>query len=124
VASGCPNVLPTEGLDRFHQVRGITADIALIDERITKHAEHWKIKWMPTVDRNILRIAVYEMLRTETPPAVVIDEALELARQFPGRNRFTQWRARCSGARVGRSASKRGTVSFVGCYNCVRIGRE
>jgi len=96
----------------------------LIDERITKHAEHRKIKRMPTVDRNILRIAVYEMLRTETPPAVVIDEALELARQFPGRNRFTQWRARCSGARVGRSGSKRGTVSFVGCYNCVRIGRE
>ena len=39
---------------------------------------------MPAVDRNILRIAVYEMLRTDTPPAVVIDEALELARKFSG----------------------------------------
>ena len=64
--------------------RGATEEIALIDERITKNAEHWKIQRMPAVDRNILRIAVYEMLRTETPPAVVIDEALELARQFSG----------------------------------------
>jgi N utilization substance protein B len=39
---------------------------------------------MPIVDRNILRLAIYEMSRKETPPAVVIDEALELARQFSG----------------------------------------
>ena len=44
---------------------------------------------MPTVDRNILRLAVYELLHTDTPAAVVIDEALELARRFPGKNRFT-----------------------------------
>ena len=55
-----------------------------IDERITRHAEHWRIERMPAVDRNILRLAVYEMLSTPTPPAVVIDEALELARQFAG----------------------------------------
>jgi N utilization substance protein B len=64
--------------------RGVTADIASIDERITRHAEHWKIPRMPAVDRNILRLAVYEMLRTDTPPAVAIDEALELARRFSG----------------------------------------
>jgi N utilization substance protein B len=39
---------------------------------------------MPSVDRNILRLAVYEMMHTETPPAVAIDEALELARRFSG----------------------------------------
>ena len=39
---------------------------------------------MPAVDRNVLRLAVYEMLHTDTPPAVLIDEALELARQFSG----------------------------------------
>ena len=39
---------------------------------------------MPAVDRNVLRIAVYEMLRTDTPAAIVIDEALELARRFAG----------------------------------------
>lgn len=64
--------------------RGVTAAIETIDAQITKHAEHWKIQRMPTVDRNVLRLAVYEMLRTETPPAVAIDEALELARQFSG----------------------------------------
>jgi transcription antitermination protein NusB len=64
--------------------RGVTSDIAAIDERITRHAEHWKIPRMPAVDRNILRLAVYEMVRTETPAAVAIDEALELARRFSG----------------------------------------
>jgi N utilization substance protein B len=39
---------------------------------------------MPVVDRNILRLATYEMNQLKTPPAVVIDEALELARQFSG----------------------------------------
>jgi N utilization substance protein B len=65
-------------------LRGVTGEIESIDARITRHAEHWKIQRMPTVDRNILRIAVYEMLRTDTPPAVAIDEALELAHRFSG----------------------------------------
>jgi N utilization substance protein B len=64
--------------------RGAVNDIAGIDEQITRHAEHWKIQRMPSVDRNILRLAVYEMMHTETPPAVAIDEALELARRFSG----------------------------------------
>jgi N utilization substance protein B len=64
--------------------RGVIGAAADIDEKITKHAEHWKIARMPTVDRNILRLAVYEMLSTDTPAAVAIDEALELARRFSG----------------------------------------
>ena len=64
--------------------RGVLDDLETIDQRITRHAEHWKIQRMPTVDRNILRIGVYEMLRTDTPPAVAIDEAIELARRFSG----------------------------------------
>lgn len=63
---------------------GVLDDLESIDQRITRHAEHWKIQRMPTVDRNILRIGVYEMLRTDTPPAVAIDEAIELARRFSG----------------------------------------
>lgn len=55
-----------------------------IDRRISDKAEHWKLDRMPAVDRNILRMAVYEMTRSATPPAVIIDEALELARQFSG----------------------------------------
>jgi N utilization substance protein B len=55
-----------------------------IDRRISDKAEHWKLDRMPAVDRNILRLAVYEMTKQKTPPAVVIDEAIELARQFSG----------------------------------------
>lgn len=65
-------------------VHGTVADIAEIDGQITKHAEHWRIERMPAVDRNILRLAVYELLHTDTPPPVLIDEALELARRFAG----------------------------------------
>jgi N utilization substance protein B len=55
-----------------------------IDHRISQKSAHWKLERMPIVDRNILRLAIYEMSRQDTPPAVVIDEALELARQFSG----------------------------------------
>jgi len=65
-------------------VAGVVEQIEGLDERIARHAQHWKIQRMPTVDRNILRLAAYEMLHTETPPAVAIDEALELARRFSG----------------------------------------
>lgn len=65
-------------------VQGVMTEIEAVDTLIEKHAEHWRIPRMPSVDRNVLRIAVYEMMRTDTPPAVVIDEALELARKFSG----------------------------------------
>ena len=72
--------------DAFAQnlLKGVTEEIATIDELITRHAAHWRMERMPAVDRNVLRIAVYEMLRTSTPAVVVIDEALELARRFAG----------------------------------------
>lgn len=63
-------------------VRGTVERQPEIDEMIKKHLEHWRIERMATVDRNILRLATYELMFTVTPPAVVIDEALELARRF------------------------------------------
>ncbi len=63
-------------------VRGAVEYAAEVDERIVRHAEHWRMERMPAVDRNILRLAVYEMTRGGTPAAVAIDEALELARRF------------------------------------------
>ena len=63
-------------------VRGAVEHMAEVDDHITRHAEHWRMERMPAVDRNILRLAVYEMSRGGTPPAVSIDEALELARRF------------------------------------------
>jgi len=65
-------------------LRGVIEELPQIDERIARNAANWRLERMPVVDRNTLRIAVYEMLRTDTPPAVIIDEALELARKFSG----------------------------------------
>jgi transcription antitermination protein NusB len=55
-----------------------------IDQRIVSHSEHWRLERMPAVDRNILRLAIYEMTEGLSPAAVVINEALELARRFSG----------------------------------------
>jgi N utilization substance protein B len=63
-------------------VRGTAEKAGEVDALISSHAEHWRLERMPAVDRNILRLAIYEMRHTETPPPVVIDEALELARRF------------------------------------------
>lgn len=63
-------------------VRGAAERMGEIDRRIAEHSEHWRLERMPAVDRNILRLAVCEMMDASTPAAVVIDEALELARRF------------------------------------------
>src|SRR5689334_20031545 len=56
---------------------------AQIDELIQKHAQHWRMERMATVDRNVLRTGVAEFLGySETPKPVVINEALEIARKF------------------------------------------
>ena len=76
----------TDGRDAFmEELATGTSEMAPdIDHRISAKSAHWKIERMPIVDRNILRLAIYEMSRKDTPAAVVIDEALELARQFSG----------------------------------------
>jgi len=63
-------------------VKGTIQHLAVVDEQISKHAEHWRMERMSAVDRNILRLAVFEMNYGGTPAAVTIDEALELARRF------------------------------------------
>jgi transcription antitermination protein NusB len=64
-------------------VRGTARELHKIDPLITQHATNWRIERMAVVDRVILRLGVYELLCTpDTPPAVVIDEAVELARTF------------------------------------------
>lgn len=58
------------------------SNLDIIDERIRSRAEHWRIERMAIVDRNVLRLAVYEFLYETTPNTVVINEALEIARRF------------------------------------------
>ncbi len=61
---------------------GTLANLDALDERIRSRAEHWRIPRMAIVDRNILRLAVYEFLHEPTPRTVAINEALEIARRF------------------------------------------
>jgi len=77
---------PTRGRDEFMEelAKGASEMAPDIDHRIAQKSAHWKLDRMPVVDRNILRLGIYEMSRQDTPAAVVIDEALELARQFSG----------------------------------------
>lgn len=63
-------------------VRGSLKNLQTVDDRIRSRAEHWRIERMAIVDRNILRLAVYEFLYEDTPRTVVINEALEIARRF------------------------------------------
>lgn len=64
---------------------GVMAHQAELDEQIAAHAEHWTLERMPLVDRNILRLAAYELLYVgEVPERVAIDEAIELAKAYGG----------------------------------------
>lgn len=70
--------------DKFMEelVRGTVAKAAEIDKKIEAKSEHWRLERMAAVDRNILRLAIFEFEQNAVPAPVVIDEALELARQF------------------------------------------
>jgi len=61
---------------------GAAKDAAALDELIGKHAENWRLERLSAIDRAILRLAIYEMRGAETPPKVVLNEAVELAKKF------------------------------------------
>jgi N utilization substance protein B len=65
--------------------RGTAGALSTIDPLLAEHLEHWRLDRLAIVDRNVLRLAVYEFLHEpDTPPIVVIDEAIEVARKFGG----------------------------------------
>ncbi|MGH9352840.1 MAG: transcription antitermination factor NusB [Terriglobia bacterium] len=62
---------------------GAVKEVGALDSLARAHAQHWRMERMAAVDRNIIRLALYELFHVpENPPAVVINEALELARRF------------------------------------------
>ena len=75
---------PVEPLDDYTRilVRGVAEHVESLDGTIEGFAHRWSVPRMPAVDRNILRLATYELLHQDTPPAIVIDEALELAKDL------------------------------------------
>ena len=63
-------------------VIGTLNNVEQIDTLISEHAEHWRLDRIATVDRNIMRLAIYEFLYEDTPKKVVINEALEVTKKF------------------------------------------
>jgi len=64
-------------------IHGYLANRAVVDENIQKYTEHWELHRIAAVDRNILRLAIYEMLcRDDIPPVVSINEAVDIAKKF------------------------------------------
>ncbi len=75
-------VLPTDELTRV-LVEGVEQHQERLDASIATHAKGWTLARMPAIDRNVLRIAGFELLcLPEVPVAVVLDEAVELAKRF------------------------------------------
>ncbi len=66
----------------FQLFTGVMEIRSMLDERIQEVAENWSLSRMAPTDRNVLRLGAFELLQTETPLRVVIDEAIELARKF------------------------------------------
>ena len=95
-----PNPTPTSALEVFEGVAehfempegsrafakelviSVSENQSALDERIAEHAHNWRVSRMAAVDRNVLRLAAFELVHTETPIGVVLDEAVELARRF------------------------------------------
>jgi N utilization substance protein B len=64
-------------------VRGVEAALATVDANITKASTHWRLERMARVDRNVLRLGTWELMsRADVPRAVILDEAVELAKAF------------------------------------------
>lgn len=78
--------LRDEELQRFawKLFAGVMESRAALDAKIESTAVHWSLSRMAPTDRNAIRLGAYELLYTDTPPRVVIDEALELAKSFGG----------------------------------------
>jgi len=64
-------------------LRGTLANLEQLDEELARQTAHWRLERLAAVDRNILRLAMFELMHEpDTPPAVVIDEAIEIAKKF------------------------------------------
>ncbi len=73
-----------EGRDYADSVaRGVAGELALVDEAVRKASTNWRLERMARVDRNVLRLGAWELLHSQAVPrAVILDEAVELAKRF------------------------------------------
>jgi N utilization substance protein B len=63
-------------------VQGVLAERADLDARLDARSEHWRVSRMAATDRAVLRIAAFELLHTDVPGPVAVNEAIELARRY------------------------------------------
>jgi len=63
-------------------IKNTIVDLEEIDTMIDNHSQNWSIERMAVTDKSLLRIAVLEILRTETPAAIVMDEAIEISKRY------------------------------------------
>lgn len=61
---------------------GTAKEVGALDEIIAKHCQNWRFERLAAIDRAILRLAIHEMTAADTPPKVVLNEAVELAKKF------------------------------------------
>ena len=61
---------------------GAAKNVPALDAIIVKHADNWRFERLSAIDRAILRLAIHEMNGTDTPPKVILNEAVELAKKF------------------------------------------
>jgi N utilization substance protein B len=61
---------------------GAAKDVAVLDALIVGHSDNWRFERLAAIDRAILRLAIHEMKSSDTPPKVVLNEAVDLAKKF------------------------------------------
>lgn len=61
---------------------GAAAESSVLDKWIVEHSDNWRFERLSAIDRAILRLAIHELLSTDTPPKVVLNEAIELSKKF------------------------------------------
>jgi N utilization substance protein B len=66
--------------------KGVCENLKEIDNLIEKYADNWNISRMSTIDRNIMRLAAYEILYMTTPISVIIDEAVEISKTYSNKD--------------------------------------
>jgi N utilization substance protein B len=67
-----------------HLVEGVDRLRGELDRLLTEHSVNWSTERMSPVDRNVLRVGVFELMEGDVPPVAVIDEAVEIAKRFSG----------------------------------------
>ncbi len=76
-------VVPKGALEFARElVAGVVSRLPELDALVSLHARNWRVSRMAVVDRNVLRLGAHELCDSQTPVAVVIDEAVDLARRF------------------------------------------